>query len=302
METSMTVFQFESMPVRITDRDGAPWFVAADVCKVLKLRNTPESVRSLDDDERGSIRISDRTSPLGGNPNMTIISESGLYALIIRSNKPEARKFRKWITSEVLPAIRRQGHYIAGKADLPDSAEKAPLITTVMDMLRNLNARIIAGDDIPSHILKYAWNLANVSRDVGMRKYSGILGEGGQIDAETASEYESAIINAIESAVPLSGMQNFASDRDRVFIRSSVIENLFTGKYESGRHPSGVIRQLVNGNFITPISKVITRYPHHTGGPLRRSSGLMWNYGKASPVRVLDMKGGQIVEVERDLP
>jgi hypothetical protein len=79
----------------------------------------------LDEDEKGSIRITDGTSPSGGNPNFLIISESGLYALIFRSRKPEARRVRKWVTSEVLPAIRKSGGYAlpgSGRDSLPKAA------------------------------------------------------------------------------------------------------------------------------------------------------------------------------------
>ena len=74
------------------------------------LSNPAETLEALDD-ERGSLRISEGTSLKGGNPNMNIINESGLYTLIMRSNKPEAKRFRKWVTSEVLPSINRTGMY-----------------------------------------------------------------------------------------------------------------------------------------------------------------------------------------------
>ncbi|GHV90409.1 hypothetical protein AGMMS50268_09120 [Spirochaetia bacterium] len=110
-------FIFRDMSVRITDQNGDPWFVAKDVCDVLGLGNAREALRNLDDDEVGSVRLTDGTSPLGGNPNMNIINESGLYNLIFRSNKPEAKAFRKWVTSVVLPSIRKTGSYSQLKKD-----------------------------------------------------------------------------------------------------------------------------------------------------------------------------------------
>ena len=112
MDNALKVFSFESNRVRVIDKDGEPWFVAKDVCDVLGVSNAREALSGLEDDERGNVRISDGTSPQGGNPNMNIISESGLYTLIMRSNKPESRRFRKWVTAEVLPAIRKQGVYL----------------------------------------------------------------------------------------------------------------------------------------------------------------------------------------------
>lgn len=111
MSTFMS-FIFDEAQVRIhQDEKGMLWFVAKDVCDILGIANASDSVATLDEDERGSIAITDGTSPLGGNPNMLIVSESGLYALIFRSRKPEAKSFRKWVTSEVLPSIRKTGSY-----------------------------------------------------------------------------------------------------------------------------------------------------------------------------------------------
>lgn len=101
------IFNFQSNEVRVVkDDNGEPWFVAKDVCSVLEIRNATQAVGQLDEDERSMFCI-------GRQGNTNIINESGLYALVIRSNKPNARKFRKWVTSEVLPSIRKHGGYIA---------------------------------------------------------------------------------------------------------------------------------------------------------------------------------------------
>jgi prophage antirepressor-like protein len=114
MQYALKVFEYENRrPFRIIDRDGAPWFVLADVCRELEISNVGNAAARLDDDEKGSIRNPDATS-IGGNPNLTIINESGLYSLILGSRKPEAKVFKKWVTSEVLPSIRRTGKYGAG--------------------------------------------------------------------------------------------------------------------------------------------------------------------------------------------
>lgn len=90
-------------------QNGEPWFVASHVCGVLGLANSRKAVARLDDDER---RVSPVVTP-GGTQPTTLVSESGLYSLILTSRKPEAKKFKKWVTSEVLPAIRKTGHYDA---------------------------------------------------------------------------------------------------------------------------------------------------------------------------------------------
>ncbi|WP_298235958.1 BRO family protein [uncultured Azohydromonas sp.] len=107
-----TAFTFDRSAVRAIVKDGEVWFVATDVCAVLGYDHTPSAMRRLDDDEKG---VHSTHTP-GGMQELTIISESGLFSLILGSRKPEARRFKKWVTSEVLPAIRRTGAYAAPAA------------------------------------------------------------------------------------------------------------------------------------------------------------------------------------------
>jgi hypothetical protein len=99
-------FIFSTQQLRAIMIDGEPWFVAADLLETLTLER--KALERLDDDEKGVNTIH---TP-GGDQEMTIINESGLYSLILGSRKPEAKKFKKWVTSEVLPAIRKTGRYI----------------------------------------------------------------------------------------------------------------------------------------------------------------------------------------------
>lgn len=105
----LQTFDFNSNPVRVVMMDDAPWFVAVDVCRVLEIVNSRDALSALEEDEKG-VGISDTP---GGSQKMNIVSESGLYALIFKSRKAEAKKFRKWVTSEVLPELRRSGFYKA---------------------------------------------------------------------------------------------------------------------------------------------------------------------------------------------
>lgn len=108
MSAEIIPFDFEEQAVRVVMRDGEPWFVANDVCRVLEIGNPRDAVARLDDDERDSVGIADA---IGRERETNAVSESGLYALIFTSRKAEAKRFRKWITAEVLPAIRRHGRY-----------------------------------------------------------------------------------------------------------------------------------------------------------------------------------------------
>lgn len=99
-------FNFENHSVRVVrGDDGEPWFVAADVCAVITI--STEQTRRLDDDEKGLRTVQ---TP-GGQQEMVTISESGLYSLILTSRKPEAKRFKRWVTHEVLPSIRKTGAY-----------------------------------------------------------------------------------------------------------------------------------------------------------------------------------------------
>lgn len=114
-------FNYAGQEVRtVEDADGEPRFVAADVCAVLEHTNPSMAVAALDEDERG---LSIVETP-GGLQQMVTVSESGLYSLILRSRKPEARTFKRWVTHEVLPAIRKTGRYEVVPA-LPKSYAEA---------------------------------------------------------------------------------------------------------------------------------------------------------------------------------
>lgn len=105
--------------VRVVDVNGEPWFVARDVCDYLEL-DLASGARGLDDDEKG---LHTMQTP-GGQQEMSIVSEAGLYSLILRSRKPEAKAFKRWITHEVLPAIRKTGGY--GQWNLPRVPKSFP--------------------------------------------------------------------------------------------------------------------------------------------------------------------------------
>ena len=108
MSAEIIPFDFEDQAVRVVMRDGAPWWVVADVCRVLEIGNPRDAISRLDDDEKDGVGITDA---IGRNQTVNAINESGLYALVLTSRKPAAKRFRKWITSEVLPSLRRHGRY-----------------------------------------------------------------------------------------------------------------------------------------------------------------------------------------------
>lgn len=124
----MQIFNYGEIPVRTVLIDSEPWWVLADVCRVLDLKEPHRVASRLDEDEKGSHLV---TTP-GGPQEMTIISESGLYKVILRSDKAEAKPFSRWVTHDVLPAIRKTGHYgkpaVQQRALTPDDYLRAASI------------------------------------------------------------------------------------------------------------------------------------------------------------------------------
>ena len=122
MNNGMQVFENSDFgKVRVVERDGEPWFVAADVCSVLDLSNPTIAVSRLDEDERAKFN-------LGRQGDATIVNEPGLYTLVLGSRKPEAKAFKRWITHEVIPTIRKTGAYFTRKPDsymIDDPIERA---------------------------------------------------------------------------------------------------------------------------------------------------------------------------------
>lgn len=144
---ALAPFRFDGHPVRIIDRNGDPWFVAADVCTVLGLANARDAVSKLDEDEKGVAS----TDTLGGPQQATIISESGLYTIILRCREATTpgsvpHRFRKWVTAEVLPSIRKTGRYGAPAADpmavLNDPAAMRGLLLTYTEKVIALEGKV----------------------------------------------------------------------------------------------------------------------------------------------------------------
>lgn len=129
MNTQLIPFDFEGRPVRVvTDAQGEPWFVAADIAQSLEYRMASDMTRSLDDDEKGTQIV--RTP--SGDQEMLVINESGLYSAILRSRKPDAKRFKRWITHEVIPSIRKTGAYVMPN---PVAALPAPTQDRVSSIL-----------------------------------------------------------------------------------------------------------------------------------------------------------------------
>lgn len=132
---------FESIDfgqIRALMRDGEPWFVAADVCKALELGDVGKATGRLDTDELTRIKIVSG----GQNREMIAVNEPGLYSLVLGSRKPEARAFKRWVTHEVIPAIRKTGGYIAGEAEMTDDELLSRALLVMQEKLRQREERL----------------------------------------------------------------------------------------------------------------------------------------------------------------
>ena len=132
------IFTYQNNEVRTIQKDGEPWFVLKDVCEVLGISKYRDTAERLEPDERGPIRV----DTLGGSQEMTAINESGLYNVILRSDKPNAKPFRHWVTHEVLPSIRKTGGYLAGQKELSPAELMAKALMVAEKTLAEREARI----------------------------------------------------------------------------------------------------------------------------------------------------------------
>ena len=153
----LTVFEFEKKEIRFVGTPDDPWWVATDICSVLEIKNTRNAYARLDEEEKDVRKV----DTLGGKQDVICVNESGLYSLIFVSRKPQAKRFKKWVTSNVLPNIRKTGSYAIAPQEstpqpqlLPAPAEIASVIKLVLgvtDIHSNLQAGAIANGILRLH-------------------------------------------------------------------------------------------------------------------------------------------------------
>ncbi|EAS0269342.1 hypothetical protein E7939_21865 [Salmonella enterica] len=173
MSADLMPFEYEGHSVRTVVIEDEPWFVLADLCKVLDLPNRAMVARRLGDDMKGVTQID---TP-GGRQEMTIVSEAGMYEVVIRSDKPEAVTFRRWITGTVLPEIRKTGSFNAQPA-LPDRRALAQMVIEAEDRAdREHAARVEAESQaIALAAPASAWkNMASSQGDYMVRDAAKVL-------------------------------------------------------------------------------------------------------------------------------
>jgi len=156
--SSLQLFEYSGHQVRTVLLNGQPGFVAADLCKILDIKNSRDALASLDLDEKGVATID---TP-GGQQQMRVVNEPGMYSLVLRSRKKEAKKFKRWVTHEVLPQIRATGSYSAPKTLEQRSLEVIGELTQVVQdqqlELEEARPKVAAWDSIVSSAGSWSYN------------------------------------------------------------------------------------------------------------------------------------------------
>ena len=157
MTSALQVFSYEDSQIRTyTDENGEVWLVAKDVCDFLEIANARDAVSSLDDDEKADVAISDGSQ----RRHYNVINEAGLYKLTFRSRKPEAKKFTRWVTHEVLPQIRKTGSYIAPEVEESEEVlEPLNIRVRIAGVLQRL-ALQVSDEAIRDHINRESYKYA----------------------------------------------------------------------------------------------------------------------------------------------
>jgi prophage antirepressor-like protein len=138
-KSAIVPFDFDGINIRTLTKEDAPWFVAADVCDALDIKDASMAATRLDDDEKGTSTIGTPS----GTQQMLVINESGLYSLILTSRKPEAKKFKKWVTSMVLPAIRKTGQYQEDwRRSRHAAASSTKVMTDILEYVRDVIGKV----------------------------------------------------------------------------------------------------------------------------------------------------------------
>lgn len=198
--------------IRTTVKDGAPLFVAADVCRALEISNSRMATDRLDDDEKADVSLTDGSQ----TRHMTAVTESGLYALVLGSRKPEAKAFKRWITHDVLPTIRQTGGYVSDEQQFVETylpfadANTKALFGQTLAQLRAANEqleqqkpKVLFADAVSAaHTSILVGELAKLLKqngvDIGQHRLFQYLRENGYLIKRRGSDYNMPTQYAME--------------------------------------------------------------------------------------------------------
>lgn len=212
--TDLQIFNNDQFgQIRTTVKDGAPLSVAADVCRALEIQNHKDAIKRLDDDEKSGVVLTD---PHGRPQETNCVTESGLYALVLGSRKPEAKAFKRWITHDVIPTIRQTGGYVSNEQQfvetyLPfaDASTKALFGQTLAQLraaneqLEQQKPKVLFADAVSAaHTSILVGELANLLKqngvDIGQHRLFQYLRENGYLIKRRGTDYNMPTQYAME--------------------------------------------------------------------------------------------------------
>lgn len=192
----LQVFSFESNSVRALERDGQAWFVAKDAAKTLGYKNPRDAISKHVDEEDKEVAKCDT---LGGKQDIAIINESGLYCLVLSSKLPSAKKFKRWVTSEVLPALRKTGQYqvkeLSGQELMAKALIEAQSVLAAKDkQIEEMKPKVVFADAVAtSHTSILVGELAKILKqngiDMGQKRLFAWLRENGFLIKRKGTDY-----------------------------------------------------------------------------------------------------------------
>lgn len=192
----LQVFSFESNSVRALERDGQAWFVAKDAAKTLGYKNPRDAISKHVDEEDKEVAKCDT---LGGRQDIAIINESGLYSLVLSSKLPSAKKFKRWVTSEVLPALRKTGNYkikeLSGQELMAKALIEAQSVLAAKDkQIEEMKPKVVFADAVAtSHTSILVGELAKILKqngiDMGQKRLFAWLREKGFLIKRKGTDY-----------------------------------------------------------------------------------------------------------------
>lgn len=192
---ALTNLNYNGHEVRTINKEDGMWWVLKDICTILELDNSRMVFNRLDDDEKGVSQI----DTLGGKQQMQVISESGLYAVILRSDKPEAKPFRKWVTSEVLPSIRKTGKYEIASTSNQKSRIR---ILNLNGMKVVSNADLAKAAGVSSSTIRY--HAANI-QEYGIKVDGEEMARLKRLNPDVAFTVNSMVVYSVEIAQRILG-------------------------------------------------------------------------------------------------
>ena len=201
----LQVFSFESNSVRALERDGQAWFVAKDAAKTLGYKNPRDAISKHVDEEDKEVAKCDT---LGGKQDIAIINESGLYSLVLSSKLPSAKKFKRWVTSEVLPALRKTGQYqvkeLSGQELMAKALIEAQSVLAAKDkQIQEMKPKVVFADAVAtSHTSILVGELAKILKqngiDMGQKRLFAWLREKGYLIKRQGTDYNMPTQKAME--------------------------------------------------------------------------------------------------------